>query len=158
MRLNDLEKNILKAERDYRSIDDKLNYVNLRMKYSIINSEKQVQIVHPKSLIKKDTYYRKVGELENKSKVRANNILKSMLPELVNEHDTLLEDRIELREMLERAKADQKHMAGARLKMLQIEMGQRIFAVKQNIATLMERPQVESGDHIEQQIRLLTTL
>lgn len=95
----------------------------------------------------------------SKSKVRANYILRTMLPALVNEHDTLLQDRIELREMLQKAKDDKKHMAGVRLKITQIELGQRIFAVKQNIATLMERPSIgDEGETVESQIRLFTRL
>lgn len=161
MRLNDLEKIILVAEKDYRTTESKLNYVNLKMGFIKINSDREITI-RPNcknKLIQDRTYYRKVGELQTKTKVRANQIMRGMLTELVNEHDTLIEDRKEVRDMMASAMTSEKHMAAARLKITQVELGQRIFAVKQNIATLMERQPVESQeDTIEEQIRLFTKI
>lgn len=159
MRLNDVEKFILIAERDYRSIQDKLNYVNLRMHYSRIieGGEIVVNVNCQKLLIKKNVYYRKVGELETKAKVRAHAITRSLLPDLVNEHDTLKEDRKDIREMIVEAKAADNHMAAARLKRDQIDLGQRIFAVKENITRLMEKGNIDNeGELIGEQIRLFT--
>lgn len=161
MRLNELEKFILIAERDYRSIEDKLNYVNLRMHYCRIKENKEivVNVGCQKLIIKKNTYYRKVGELETKAKSRAHAITKSLLPDLVNEHDTLIEDRKDIREMIVDAKKSDKHMAAARLKRDQIDLGQRIFAVKQNIAILMEKPDIDNeGESLGEQIRLLAEI
>jgi len=162
MRLNELEKTILIAERDYRSINDKLTYVNIKLKYIRFEKDNPEPIINygcKKKLIKSATYYRKLGELESKSKIRAQNIIKTLLPELVNEHDMLIEDRKELHEMMTDAKRAEKHMAATRLKLAQIDTGRRIFAVKQNIATLMERGHLETEeDTLGEQIRLLTTL
>lgn len=161
MKLNELEKVILIAERDYRSINDKLNYVNLRLKFIRFekgNPEPIINYKCKKKLIKSAKYYRKLGELETKSKIRAQNIIKTLLPELVNEHDMLIEDRKELHEMQGDAKRADKHMAATRLKLAQIDTGRRIFAIKQNIATLMERGHLEEEDTLGEQIRLLTHL
>lgn len=163
MRLNELEKLILIAERDYRAIDDKITFVNLRMKYIRFDkSNPTEQIINykcQKLLIKKDTYYRKLGEMETKSKVRAQHIIRNLLPELINEHDMLIEDRKELHEMQADAKRADKHLAATRLKLAQIETGRRIFTIKQNIAILMERGHLDTEEAtLGEQIRLLTVL
>ncbi len=162
MRLNELEKTILIAERDYRSITDKLNYVNLKLKYIKFEKGSLEPIIisnFKKNLVKKDLYYRKLGELQTKAKIRAQHIIRNLLPDLVNEHDMLVEDRKELHDMMGDAKRADKHMVAARLKLAQIELGKRIFTVKQNIATLMERGHLETEeDTIGEQVRLLTLL
>lgn len=162
MKLNELEKLILIAERDYRAIDDKLKFVNLRMKYiRIDNRTHEVVVNHgcKKLIILEGKYYRKLGELETKSKVRAQHIIRNLLPELINEHDMLIEDRKELHEMQVDAKRADKHLAATRLKLAQIETGRRIFAVKQNIAILMERGHLDTEEAtLGEQIRLLTVL
>ena len=116
MRLNELEKVILIAERDYRAIDDKIKFVNLRMKYIRFDkanpTEPIISYKCKKLLIKKDTYYRKLGEMETKSKVRAQHIIRNLLPELINEHDMLIEDRKELHEMQADAKTRQAGAPG----------------------------------------------
>lgn len=162
MRLSELEKLILIAERDYRTLDDKLKFVNLRMKYiRFAQGETEPIINHgcKKKLILKDVYYGRLGGLESKSKVRAQHIIRNLLPELINEHDMLIEDRKELHEMQADAKRADKHLAATRLKLAQIETGRRIFAIKQNIAILMERGHLDTEEAtLGEQIRLLTVL
>jgi len=162
MKLNELEKLILIAERDYRAIADKLKFVNLRMKFIRFKQGETEPIINygcKKLIILESKYYRKLGELETKSKVRAQHIIKNLLPELINEHDMLIEDRKELHEMQADAKRADKHLAATRLKLAQIETGRRIFAIKQNIAILMERGHLDTEEAtLGEQIRLLTVL
>lgn len=162
MKLNELEKVILIAERDYRAIDDKLKYVNLRMKFIRFDKGSNEQIINhgcKLKVIKSSKYYRKLGELETKAKIRAQTIVKTLLPSLVNEHDMLIEDRKELHEMQGDAKRAEKYMAATRLKLAQIETGRRIFVIKQNIATLMERGHIDTEEEtLGEQIRLHTLL
>jgi len=157
-----MEKIILVAERDYRTIHDKLQFVNLKMKYiRWAEGEKEPVINYgcKKKIISQSVYYNRVGGMEAKAKIRAQHIIKNLLPELINEHDTLKEDRKELHDMMVDAQRAEKHMAAARLKLAQIETGRRIFALKQNIATLMERGHTDTEEAtLGEQIRLLTTL
>ncbi len=162
MRLSELERNILVAEKDYRTLEDKLNHVNLKMRFIKMKQGTRETQINPgckNKLIKSSTYYRKLGELNKKTKNRAMYISKNLLPDLVNEHDTLIEDRKEVRDMMASALVAEKHMAAARLKILNIDLGRRIFAVKNQIAILMERPTAELTDEEHgEAIRLLTDI
>jgi len=132
MILDDIEKNINIAESDYRTTKEKLNYVNLRMGYQTIN-EGQLITKNPTKLITKSTYYYKLGHMNNRVKQRATSITRSRLANLVNEHDRLKDHRIDIREMLNKAKAAEKFQACARFKILQIELGQRIASLEETI-------------------------
>jgi len=134
MKLDDIERNIVIAERDYRTTQEKLNYVNLRMGYQVINKgSKQLLVKNPTKLITKSSYYYKLNIMNTKVKERATTITRGRLANLVNEHDRLIDDRIDIREMLNKAKADNKFQACARFKILQIELGQRIASLEETI-------------------------
>jgi len=134
MKLDDVEKNIVIAERDYRSTKEKLNYVNLRMGYQYINKgSSEIHTRNPTKLITKSSYYYKLNIMNTKVKERATTITRGRLTNLVNEHDRLQDDRIDIREMLNKAKADSKFQACARFKILQIEIGQRIASLEETI-------------------------
>lgn len=160
MGFSELYKNIILAERDYTYLDEKLIFVNLRLRYIKIDPDTKEITTNKgckKRLIKKNTYYREIGKYRTKARTNGYLLSKTLLSELINEHENLLADRIELREMKDKAKKDNKLMIATRLKIAQIELGRRIFAVKNNIAVLMERPRI--GEEInEESIRLLTNL
>lgn len=132
MKLDDVERNIIIAERDYRSTKEKLDYVNLRMGYQVLNDGKLVTR-NPTKLITKSSYYYKLNIMNTKVKERATSITRGRLANLVNEHDRLLDDRIDVRELLNRAKGESKFQACARFKILQIELGQRIASLEETI-------------------------
>lgn len=169
MRLDEIEKNINIAESDYRTVKEKLNYVNLRMGYQVIDGDNPMKIitVNPTKLITKSTYYYKLGHMNNRVKERATSITRSRLVNLVNEHDRLKDHRIDVREMLNRAKGDNKFQACARFKILQIEIGQRIASLEETIYHLtidgkyhideMEFTKADE-DQLNEKIRLFTNL
>lgn len=168
MILDDIEKNINIAESDYRTTKEKLNYVNLRMGYQVINpGSKQLLVKNPTKLITKSTYYYKLAHMNNRVKERATSITRSRLVNLVNEHDRLKDHRIDVREMLNKAKAAEKFQACARFKILQIEIGQRIASLEETIYHLttdgkyhineMEFSKIEE-DQLNEKIRLFSNL
>lgn len=161
MRLNYLEECILVAEKDYRTFDEKLNYVNARLKRVTLRKEGPETIVTriPKmpTPISPSTFYRKLGELKTKTRMRGQSISKNYLFDLINEHDTLLSDRKELREIMQQAKQLDKMQTVLLAKREQIDIGRRILAVKELIKTMMEEPDLENEDQIERKIQLLTT-
>lgn len=168
MKLDDIEKNIIVAERDYRTTQEKLDYVNLQIGYQFINKDsKKIEIRNPTKLITKSSYYYKLTIMNTKVKERATSITRGRLGNLVNEHDRLLDDRIDIREMLNKAKAESRWQACARFKILQIELGQRIASLEETIYHLttdgkyhideMEFTKVDE-DKLNEKIRLFTNI
>lgn len=162
MKLNYIEECILVAEKDYRTKEDKVNYVNQRLKRIKIkrgqNGETIVERnkINPEKPISISYYYRKLGEMITKTRERAQFISKMYLTDLVNEHDTLLSDRKELRELMQKAKDDGKIQTAVVAKRDQVDIGRRIFAVKELIKTTMEEPDLEDEEQVERQIQLLS--
>jgi len=163
MKLNYLEECILVAEKDYQTTEDKVNYVNARLKRIKIkkgpNGETKVERnkLNPKKPIAESTYYKKLGEMNTKTRERGQQISKTYLTDLINEHDTLIQDRKEMREIIQKAQEAGKIQSVVIAKRDQIDMGRRILAVKELIKTLMEEPDLEDEDQVERQIQLLTT-
>lgn len=168
MKLDDIERNIIVAERDYRTTQEKLNYVNLRMGYQVIQKGTQTLITkNPTKLITKSSYYYKLNIMNTKVKERATSITRGRLANLVNEHDRLQDDRIDVRELLNRAKGESKFQACARFKILQIELGQRIASLEETIYYLttdgkyhineMEFSKADE-DQLNEKIRLFANL
>jgi len=149
------------AEKDYRTIDEKINYVNARLKRVTLTKQGPETIVTRNSKmpkpVSKSTYYRKVGEMQKKVRERGQLISKNYLFDLINEHDTLVSDRKELREIMAQAKELEKMQIVVVAKREQIDIGRRILAVKELIKTVMEEPDLEDEDQIERKIQLLTT-
>lgn len=162
MKLNYTEQCILVAEKDYRTIEDKLNYVNARLKRVTLIREGNETIVQvnedaPDRPIHKSYYYKKLGEMQKKVRERGQLISKNYMFDLINEHDTLLEDRKELRDIMQKAQQSDKIYSVILAKREQIDLGRRIMSLKELIKTLMEEPDLEDEDQIERQIQLLTT-
>jgi len=160
MKLNYLEECVLVAEKDYRTIDEKLNYVNARLHRITLSKQGTETIVTriPKmpSPISHSTYYRKYGEMKKKTRERGQFISKTYLFDLINEHDTLLSDRKELREIMQQAKQLEKMQTVVVAKREQIDIGRRILAVKELIKTVMEEPDLENEEQIERKIQLFS--
>lgn len=167
MKLDEIEKNIVIAERDYRTTLEKLDYVNFRMGYHTMNSEEKITVTNPTKLITKSSYYYKLNIMNTKVKERATSITRGRLANLVNEHDRLLDDRIDIRELLNKAKSKSKFQACARFKILQIELGQRIASLEETIYHLttdgkyhineMEFSKSDE-DQLNEKIRLFTNI
>jgi len=163
MKLNYIEECILVAEKDYRTTEDKVNYVNARLKRIKIkrgqNGETIVERnkINPEKPISISYYYKKLGEMVTKTRERGYQISKMYLTDLINEHDTLLSDRKEMREIIQKAQELEKMQTVVMAKREQIDLGRRIMAVKELISTLLEKPDLEDEDQIERQIQLLTT-
>jgi len=161
MRLNYLEECILVAEKDYRTLDEKINYVNARLHRVTLRREGPETIVTriPKtpSPISTSTYYRKLGGLNTKTRERGQEISKNYLFDLINEHDTLISDRKEFREIMQQAKQLEKMQTVVMAKREQVDLGRRILAVKELIKTVMEEPDIENEEQIERKIQLFTT-
>lgn len=124
--LSDIEKLIIIAERDYVTTLEKINYVNEKLKKSNLKT------------IQKSQYYKIRGELSNKTNQRASSIASNLLYNLVNEHDTLIEDRKHYREMLDSAIKDSKWNAALNIKKEQIDLGQRISSISESIHYIMK--------------------
>jgi len=163
MKLNYIEECILVAEKDYRTTEDKVNYVNARLKRIKIkrgqNGETIVERnkVNPEKPISTSYYYKKLGEMVTKTRDRGYQISKMYLTDLINEHDTLLSDRKEMREIIQKAQELEKMQTVVMAKREQIDLGRRIMSVKELIKTLMEEPDLEDEEQVERQIQLLTT-
>ena len=162
MKLNYIEEYILVAEKDYSTTTDKLNYVNLKLKRYKLVMEGGVQKVVRNKLnqekpISTSYYYQKVGEITKKTRDRGQLISKTYLTDLINEHDTLIADRKELREIIQKAQKLEKMQTVVIAKREQIDLGRRILSVKELIKVHMEEPDLEDEGHIERQIQLLTT-
>ena len=168
MKLDDIEKNIVIAERDYRTTQEKLDYVNFRMGYQVVNNDSTKLLTkNPTKLITKSSYYYRLNLMNAKVKERATSITRGRLANLVNEHDRLLDDRVDIRELLNKAKAESKFQACARFKILQIELGQRIASLEETIYHLttdgkyhineMEFTKTDE-DQLNEKIRLFTNL
>ena len=157
-----MEQCILVAEKDYRTTEDKVNYVNARLKRVKLTKGTDGQtIVEPNKLSKEkpisiSLYYKKLGELVTKTRDRAQQISKMYLTDLVNEHDTLTQDRIELREMIVKAENLEKIQTAVVAKKEQIDIGRRIFALKEVIKVYIEEPDLEDEEQLERKIQLLT--
>lgn len=160
MLLSELEKNILVAEKDYSSIQSKLNYINTRMRYGKKVDKNTGKLIifnfHRKHEIKKDTYYRKLGTMTKFIRERGQLIAKNYLVNLINERDTLLSDRKEMREIMNRAQLLEKMQVVVSAKKEQIDIGRRILAIEELIKTHMEEPDLEDEEQVERQIQLLT--
>ena len=166
MKLSDVEKCILVADRDFRSTQDKLDYVNTKLHYAKPNEKEselqQKVILEPfpgckNKIIKRDRFYRLLGNMNKKARERGHEIRKNMLPDLVNECDTLIEDRKDVRDLLGKAILDKKLATAERLKRLQIDLGRRILAIKEQVSNYVETPDIEDADQLERQIQLLTS-
>ncbi len=92
-----------------------------------------------------------------KTRERGQYISKMYLTDLINEHDTLLSDRKEMREIIQKAEQLEKIQTVVMAKREQIDLGRRIMAVKELISTLLEKPDLEDEEQVERQIQLLTT-
>lgn len=162
MKLNYLEECILVAEKDFRTTDDKVNSVNLRLKRILMKKTNTgIEIKrNPNSTdkpISVSFYYKKLGEMVKKTRERAQQISKMYLTDLINEHDTLIQDRKEIREIIQKAESLEKMQTVIIAKREQIDLGRRILAVKELIKTLMEEPDTDDEEQVERQIQLLTT-
>jgi len=162
MKLNYIEECILVAEKDYRTTDDKVNYVNARLKRIKIkrgqNGETIVERnkLNPEKPIGKSNYYRSLGEIIKKTRERGYQISKMYLTDIINEHDTLIQDRKEMREIIQKSQELDKMQSVIIAKREQIDIGRRIMAVTELIKNLMEEPDLEDEDQIERQIQLLS--
>jgi len=163
MKLNYIEECILVAEKDYRTTEDKVNYVNARLKRIKIKKGPNGEPVVERNKLNKEkpiaesTYYKKLGELQTKSRERGQFISKMYLTDLINEHDTLIQDRKEMREIIQKAQELEKMQTVVIAKREQIDLGRRIMAVKELIMVHMETPDLEDEAQVERQIQLLTT-
>jgi len=163
MKLNYIEECILVAEKDYRTTDDKVNYVNARLKRIKITRGKNSETIvernklNPEKPISISYYYKKLGEMVKKTRERGQQISKMYLTDIINEHDTLVQDRKEMREIIQKAQELEKIHSVIIAKREQIDIGRRILAVKELIKTLMEEPDLEDEAQVERQIQLLTT-
>lgn len=162
MKLNYIEECILVAEKDYRTTDEKVNYVNLRLKRSIIVLEdKKPKVVRNKlnkeKPISTSYYYKLLGGMVTKTNDRGYQISKMYLTDLINEHDTLIQDRKEMREIIQKAQELEKMQTVVMAKREQIDLGRRIMSVKELIKVHMEEPDLEDEEQVERQIQLLTT-
>ncbi len=92
-----------------------------------------------------------------KTRDRGYQISKMYLTDLINEHDTLLSDRKEMREIIQKAQELEKMQTVVMAKREQIDLGRRIMAVKELIMVHMETPNLEDEAQVERQIQLLTT-
>ena len=162
MKLNYVEECILVAEKDYRTTEDKVRYVNLRLKRikPIIVDKKitgyERNKLNPEKPIAESTYYKKLGEMVKKTNERGQQISKMYLTDLINEHDTLIQDRKEIREIIQKAESLEKMQTVVMAKREQIDLGRRIMAVKESIRIHMEEPDLEDEEQVERQIQLLT--
>jgi len=161
MKLNYMEECILVAEKDYRTTQDKVNYVNARLARIKITHEDNKTIIErdPNSKDKPisiSLYYKKLAEMTKKTRERGQQISKTYLTDLINEHDTLLQDRKEMREMIQQAQKLEKIQTAVIAKRDQVDIGRRILAIKELIKIHMEEPDLEDADQIERQIQLLT--
>jgi len=163
MKLNYIEECILVAEKDYRTTDDKINYVNLRLKRIKIKRGQDGETIveknkiNPEKPISVSLYYKKLGEMTKKTRERGQQISKMYLTDLINEHDTLIQDRKEMREIIQKAQELEKIQTVVMAKREQIDLGRRILSVKELIKVHMEEPDLEDEEQIERQIQLLTT-
>jgi len=163
MKLNYIEECILVAEKDYRTTHDKVNYVNARLKRIKIkkgpNGETIVERhkLNPKKPISISFYYKLLGGMVKNTNERGYRISKMYLTDLINEHDTLIQDRKEMREIIQKCQELGKMQTVVIAKREQIDLGRRIMSVKELIKTLMEEPDLEDEAQIERQIQLLTT-
>jgi len=90
MKLNYMEECILVAEKDYRTTEDKVNYVNARLKrIKITRGENGESIVkrNPNNNhrpISTSLYYMKLGGMVKKTRERGQQIAKTYLTDLIN--------------------------------------------------------------------------
>jgi len=162
MKLNYMEECILVAEKDYRTTEDKVNYVNARLKRIKITRENGETIVkrNPNNNhrpISVSLYYMKLGGMVKKTRERGHQISKTYLTDLINEHDTLIQDRKEMREIIQKSQELGKIQSVVIAKRDQIDIGRRILSIKELIKVHMEEPDLEDEDQVERQIQLLTT-
>jgi len=92
-----------------------------------------------------------------KTRERGYQISKMYLTDMINEHDTLIQDRKEMREIIQKAEKLEKIQTVVMAKREQIDLGRRIMSVKELIKTLMEEPDLEDEAQVERQIQLLAT-
>ena len=162
MKLNYIEECILVAEKDYRTTEDKVNSVNLRLKrVKYVKDGDRVKVernkLNPEKPISISYYYKLLGGMVNKTNQRGMQISKMYLTDMINEHDTLIQDRKEMREIIQKAEQLKKMQTVVIAKREQIDLGRRIMSVKELIKTLMEEPDLEDEQQVERQIQLLTT-
>jgi len=163
MKLNYIEECILVAEKDYRTTEDKVNSVNLRLKRIKIKRGQNGETIvdrnklNPAKPISTSYYYKLLGGMVKKTKERGYQISKMYLTDMINEHDTLIQDRKEMREIIQKAEQLKKIQTVVMAKREQIDLGRRIMSVKELIKTLMEEPDLEDEQQVERQIQLLTT-
>jgi len=162
MKLNHIEECILVAEKDYQTTEDKVNSVNFRLKrVKYVKDGAREKIVrnklNPKKPISISYYYKLLGGMVTKTRERGMQISKMYLTDMINEHDTLIQDRKEMREIIQKAQELEKMPTVVMAKREQIDLGRRIMAVKELINTLMEEPDLEDEAQVERQIQLLTT-
>jgi len=163
MKLNYIEECILVAEKDYRTTDDKVNYVNARLKRIKIKKGQNGETIverhklNPEKPISISYYYKLLGGMVKKTNERGYRISKMYLTDLINEHDTLIQDRKEMREIIQKSQELEKMQSVIIAKREQIDIGRRIMAVKELIMVHMETPNLEDEAQVERQIQLLTT-
>ena len=163
MKLSPVEECILVAEKDYRNIEDKVNYVNARLKRIKIKRGPDGQTIVERNKLSKEkpiaqsTYYKKLGTMVKKTRERGQQISKTYLTDLINEHDTLVQDRKEMREIIQKSQELEKMSTVVIAKREQIDLGRRIMSVKELIKVHMETPDLEDEEQVERQIQLLST-
>lgn len=162
MILNEIEQYILVAEKEYRTAEDKVNYVNIRLKrVEVVEDKKGEKIIKQNKLMKKaisqSQYYKLLGGMITKTNERGYQISKMFLTELINEHDTLLQERIDMREFITKAEQAEKYQTAFMAKKEKIDLGRRIMSVKELIVVHMETPDLEDEEHLERQIQLLSS-
>ncbi|MFV2016627.1 MAG: hypothetical protein ACC656_14450, partial [Candidatus Heimdallarchaeota archaeon] len=141
---------------------DKVNSVNFRLKrVKYVKDGNTVKVernkLNPEKPITISYYYKLLGGMVTKTRERGMQISKMYLTDLINEHDTLIQDRKEMREIIQKAEQLEKMQTVVMAKREQIDLGRRIMAVKELIKTLMEEPDLEDEEQVERQIQLLTT-
>lgn len=163
MKLNYMEKCILVAEKDYRTTEDKVNYVNARLKRIKIKKGPNGETIvernegNPKKPISKSYYYKLLGGMIKKTRDLGYHISKMFLTDVIFEKHTLIEDRKDFTEIIQKAQKLDMMQTVVIAKKEQIDMGRRIINLSEIIKTLMEIPDLEDEDQVERQIQLLTS-
>lgn len=166
MKLNEIEQCILVAEKEYGTAEEKVRYVNLRLKRirPIIDPDNNKKIIgyeqNPlmRKAISQSQYYKLLGGMITKTNDRGHLIAKTYLTELINEHDTLLQERIEMREFITKSEKAEKFQTAFMAKKEKIDLGRRILSVKELIKVHMEEPDLDDEEQLERQIQLLSSV
>lgn len=172
MELDKIEKCITSAEILYGPLDQKLNYVNVKLGFVRQardgNKVKTETIPGCESqLIKHWRYYEILRRMDSKTIERAQTISKKRFTGLINEHSFLKNIRPEINKLAIKAEDDQKWSQAKKIWDLQIQIGQRIAALADiiyyttvdpgHITYRLEQSE-EQEENLNEQIRLFTEL